>query len=86
MAISRGGGRRKVAKKLWQVGFSAARNVSIRTLFSFFNFGFFSKVSESQFRNCELPKFLGGQNARFDMMVGFVLESSSRFSAEQTES
>merc|ERR1719418_59412 len=26
MAISREGGRRKVAKKLWQVGFSVARN------------------------------------------------------------
>jgi hypothetical protein len=60
--------------------------LSIRTLFSFFKFWLFSKVSESQFCNCELPKFLGGQNARFDLMVGFVLESSSRFSAEQTES
>jgi len=44
---------------------SAARNTLNSHLIQLFQFWLFSKVSESQFRNCELPKFLGGQNARF---------------------
>jgi len=60
--------------------------LSIRTLFSFFNFGFFQRYPNLNSATVNCQNFSAAKMRVFDLMVGFVLESSSRFSAEQTES